>query len=105
MSASTTARLVLTHSTHLETLVPALRLLQSSPLVTSIIPARLASSGGRAHAGLTLRLGTPTPSGYKVLARRGGGVQEVFLCVQKGVTADTLRAEMRRLLPPEVALV
>ena len=105
-SVAARGRLVLTHSTHVEGLVAVLRLLSGSPLVQTIVPGRLASGRGAA-AGLHLRLGVATPSGYKMLARKGSQVQEVFLTINGGAAAvppARLREELARLLPAGVVL-
>jgi len=100
-------RLVLTHSTHCEGLIPALRVLCASPLVRSIVPGRLATARGT-EAGLSLRLGVATAggAGYKLTARKGSQVQEVFVTLHggtRGVSPVSFEAEMRRLLPQQVA--
>ena len=105
-AALSSGRLVLTHSTHCEGLIAALRLLCASPLVHSVVPGRLATARGSA-AGLSLRLGVATAggAGYKLLARKGQTVQEVFVTVRggvRGVSPDVFQAEMRRLLPAAV---
>jgi hypothetical protein len=96
-------RLVLTHSTHVETLIPALRTLASSPLVETVVPGRLAYARGAAP-GLAIRLSVATAGGggFKLIARKGSQVQEVFVTVRGGVTAvppAALQAELHRLLP------
>ena len=78
MPSSPTARLVLTHSTHADGLLPALRRLASIPRLRTITPARLATARC-ASARLALKVTTATPSGAKLLARKGTQVQEVFL--------------------------
>ena len=99
-------RLVLTHSTHVEGLIPALRILAVSPLLQTIVPGRLSTGRGSA-SGLHLRIGVATPSGYKMVARKGSQVQEVFLTVNGGAAAVAparLHEELARLLPAGVEL-
>jgi hypothetical protein len=98
-------RLVLNHSTHCEGLVAALNLLRHSPLISSIVPGRIASSRG-SSSGLALRLSVPTAVGWKLIARRGGAVQEVFIVTTAARTpAAALLGELRRLLPADIAAV
>ena len=71
-------RLVLNHSSNVEGLVDVLKDLARSPLVSAVIPARLARGGGRSSQ-LDLRVSVPTPTGWKVLATKGAMIQEVFV--------------------------
>ena len=102
-AGSSGGRLVLTHSTHVESLIPALRVLAASPLVETVVPGRLAYARGAAP-GLAIRLSVATAGGggYKLIARKGSQVQEVFVTVRGGAAAvppAALHAELRRLLP------
>ncbi|WP_115121545.1 DUF2103 domain-containing protein [Synechococcus sp. UW105] len=71
-------RLVITHSTYLEGLIPWLRALADDEEIQTITPAVIARVRGRSQ-GLRLRLSTPMLGGYKLVARRGATVQEVFV--------------------------
>lgn len=71
-------RVVITHSTYLEGLIPLLKQLASSAAIDTITPAVIARVKGRAQ-GLRLRVSTPITGGWKVLARRGSSAQEVFV--------------------------
>ena len=71
-------RLVITHSTYLEGLIPALRRLAEHPAIDTITPAVIARVKGRAPE-LRLRVSTPIRGGWKLLARRGSSAQEVFV--------------------------
>ena len=75
------ARLVLNHSTHCEGLIPVLRRLASLLPEGSVIPARI--SVARAAADRSLRLHVSGPGGgrdsFRLLAKRGTVVQEVFI--------------------------
>ena len=100
-------RLVLTHSTHVESLIPALRIFAASPLVVLVVPGRLAFARGAAP-GLAIRVSVATAGGggYKLLARKGSQVQEVFVTVRGGAAAvppAMLQAELHRLLPRAAA--
>ena len=71
-------RVVVTHSTYLEGLIPLLRALASKPGIDTVTPAVIGRVRGRS-SGLRLRVSTPITGGHKVVARRGGSVQEVFV--------------------------
>ena len=71
-------RLVITHSTYLEGLIPLLKRLAQHPGIDTITPAVIARVKGRAPE-LKLRVSTPISGGWKLLARRGSSAQEVFV--------------------------
>ena len=78
MSAARFARLVLTHSTHVEGLIEALRRVPHSDCST-LVPGRISFvKGSGKGGGLTLRVTVPVPGGHRVLAQRGTSLQEVF---------------------------
>ncbi len=90
-------RLVITHSTYLEGLIPLLRRLAQQPGVDTVTPAVISRVRGRC-AGLRLRVSTPITGGHKLVARRGGSAQEVFVVTvlpreQLQLTLDQLLAE------------
>ena len=74
-------RLVITHSTYLEGLIPLLRRLSEEPAIDTITPGVIARVRGRAP-NLRLRVSTPITGGWKLLARRGSSAQEVFVVTQ-----------------------
>ncbi len=71
-------RLVITHSTYLEGLIPLLKRLVRDPAIDTITPAVIARVKGRAPE-LRLRVSTPITGGWKLVARRGSSAQEVFI--------------------------
>jgi len=71
-------RLVITHSTYLEGLIPVLRRLAREPRIDTITPAVISRVRGRSPT-LQLRISTPISGGHKLVARRGTSVQEVFI--------------------------
>lgn len=89
------ARLVITHSTYLEGLIPLLRRLAERPGIDTITPAVISRVRGRCE-GLRLRVSSPISGGHKLLARRGSSAQEVF--VVTGLGRDQLQAELDRLV-------
>ena len=71
-------RLVITHSTYLEGLIPVLRRLAQDRAIDTVTPAVISRVRGRAPE-LRLRVSTPITGGWKLLARRGSSAQEVFV--------------------------
>jgi hypothetical protein len=71
-------RLVITHSTYLEGLIPLLKRLVQDPAIDTITPAVISRVKGRAPE-LRLRVSTPITGGWKLVARRGSSAQEVFI--------------------------
>jgi hypothetical protein len=71
-------RVVITHSTYIEGLIPLLRQLAQDPLIGTVTPAVIRRTRGRVGR-LSLRVSTPITGGHKVNARRGGTAQEVFV--------------------------
>jgi len=88
-------RLVVTHSTYLEGLIPLLKRLAALPGVDTVTPAVISRVRGRSP-GLRLRISTPISGGHKLIARRGGSAQEVF--VVTAWTRDQLQRELDQLL-------
>ena len=71
-------RLVITHSTYLEGLIPLLKRLVQDPAIGTITPAVIARVKGRSPE-LRLRVSTPITGGWTLVARRGTSAQEVFV--------------------------
>jgi hypothetical protein len=91
-------RVVLTHSTHCPGLIDALeRVVAAAPAVRTLIPARLATARGNATR-LELRVSTATPAGWKVIARKGTQVQEVFVVTD--LPCDALQRELDAATAP-----
>lgn len=76
-------RVVITHSTYLEGLIPLLQRLARQPGVDTVTPAVISRVRGRSP-GLRLRVSTPITGGHKLVARRGGSAQEVFVVTSLG---------------------
>ncbi|HBU26389.1 MULTISPECIES: DUF2103 domain-containing protein [Synechococcus] len=74
-------RLVITHSTYLDGLIPLLKILANDPAIDTITPAVICRVKGRCE-GLKLRVSCGLKGGHKVLARRGSSAQEVFIVTQ-----------------------
>jgi hypothetical protein len=71
-------RVVITHSTYLEGLIPLLRTLATAEGIDTVTPAVISRVRGRSPT-LRLRVSTPILGGFKLVARRGGSAQEVFV--------------------------
>jgi len=71
-------RVVITHSTYLEGLIPLLRQLAKAEGIDTVTPAVISRVRGRSPS-LRLRVSAPIRGGYKLMARRGGSAQEVFV--------------------------
>ncbi len=76
--ASSSGRLVLNHSTHIPGLLALLERLLDVPEITTITPGALSRARGHAPQ-LKLRVSVPITGGYKLIARQGKTVQEVFV--------------------------
>ena len=71
-------RLVQNHSTHIEGLVKWLKKIAERSDIKTVTPASLSKTNGRGEK-LTIKVTIKTKEGYKLLARKGKLVQEVFL--------------------------
>ena len=74
-------RVVITHSTYVEGLIPLLRKLALHPQVDTVTPAVISRVRGRSQ-GLQLRISAPLMGGWKLVARRGSSAQEVFVVTE-----------------------
>jgi len=71
-------RIVWNHSTHLDGLIPILEKLIIYDGIKTVTPAVLSRS--RSHSPhLKLKVSVPIRGGYKLIARSGKSVQEVFI--------------------------
>lgn len=71
-------RLVWNHSTHLPGLIPILEKLVQCEGITTITPGRIKKT--RSHIPqIKLKVSVPIRGGYKLIARQGKTVQEVFI--------------------------
>ena len=74
----TMGRLVQNHSTHIEGLIKWLKKIAARCEVKTVTPGSLSKTKGKGEK-LVLRVTVKTKEGYKLLARKGKLVQEVFL--------------------------
>ena len=78
-------RLVQNHSTHIEGLIKWLKRIAESKDVKTVTPASLSKTNGRGER-LVLKITVKTNEGYKLLARKGKLVQEVFIVTDLDMT-------------------
>ena len=71
-------RLVQNHSTNIEGLIKWLRKIAENKHIKTITPASISKANGRGEK-LVLKVTIKTNEGFKLLARKGKLVQEVFL--------------------------
>lgn len=72
------ARLVWNHSTHLSGLIPILERLCQHDGIQTVTPGVIGRAKGHCPK-MQLRVSVPIRGGYKVIARQGKTVQEVFI--------------------------
>ncbi|XHX76896.1 MAG: DUF2103 domain-containing protein [Stenomitos frigidus ULC029] len=78
MSSSPGGRLVLNHSTHIPGLIRILERLTYEAGIQTITPGVIGRA--RSHAPkMVLKISVPIRGGFKVIARQGKTVQEVFI--------------------------
>jgi hypothetical protein len=81
MSKSSDGRIVWNHSTHLDGLIPILEKLITYKGIRTVTPAVLSRS--RSHCPkMKLKVSVPIRGGYKLIARQGKTVQEVFVLTE-----------------------
>ncbi|MGK7873943.1 MAG: DUF2103 domain-containing protein [Xenococcaceae cyanobacterium] len=78
MSHSSAGRLVWNHSTHISGLIPVLERLIGCTGIQTVTPGVISRARGHCPK-LKLRVSVPIRGGYKVIARQGKTVQEVFI--------------------------
>ena len=83
MIHGTMGRLVQNHSTHIEGLIKWLKKIAEREEIKTVTPASLSKTKSRGEK-LVLKVTVKTSEGYKLLARRGKLVQEVFLVTRLG---------------------
>ena len=87
----TLGRVVITHSTYIEGLIPILKKLASNERIRTVTPAIITKVRGRSSK-LIIRVSVTTICGYKAIARKGQSAQEIF------ITTDMNIDELRYLL-------
>ena len=77
------ARIVITHSTYIDGLIPVLKKLALNKSIKTITPASISKVRGRSSK-LVIRLSVNTISGFKAIARKGQTAQEIFISTDLG---------------------
>lgn len=95
MADDTAGRLVWNHSTHLPGLIPILEKLAKYPGIRTVTPAVISNARANSPA-LKLKISVPTMGGFKLIARKGKTVQEVFVVTSLG--KDELERAIAQLL-------
>ncbi|MGB3238263.1 MAG: DUF2103 domain-containing protein [Geitlerinemataceae cyanobacterium] len=95
MNKPPNGRLVLTHSTHIPGLIPILERLTHNLGVQTITPGVIGRVRGHSPQ-LKLRISVPIRGGFKVLARHGKTVQEVFIIAT--LSQEELEGAIDRIL-------
>lgn len=89
-------RVVLNHSTHIPGLIAILRKLSTQPQIKTLTPAVI--SRGRSHAPkFRLKISVPIRGGFKLIARQGKSIQEVFVITE--LNAEQLQTAIEAVLP------
>ena len=76
------ARLVITHSTYIDGLVSWLKSLSKIKGIKTITPGVIKKTKGKSEQ-LKINVSTKIKGGFKLIARKGRLVQEVFLITEK----------------------
>lgn len=92
---STNGRLVLNHSTHIPGLIKILELLTKLDGIHTITPGVIGRARGHAPR-MQLRISVPIRGGFKVIARQGKTVQEVFILTT--LSQDKLHEVLNQVL-------
>ena len=71
-------RVVITHSTYIDGLIPILKKLAANERVKTVTPAIISKVRGRTSK-LIIRVSVMTIGGYKAIARKGQTAQEIFI--------------------------
>ena len=77
-------RVVITHSTYIDGLIPVLKKLASNKRIKTVTPAIISKVRGRSSK-LIIRISVITIGGYKAIARKGQSAQEVFITTDMNI--------------------
>ena len=87
-------RLVINHSTNLEGLIKRLKKLSKNDQIRTITPGVISKAKGRSNK-FNIRITTEIAGGYKLLARKGFSVQEIFIITK--IKKQELEYEIEKL--------
>lgn len=90
-------RLVWNHSTHINGLIPILERLCKQDSIQTITPGEIRRVRGHSPH-MQLRLSVPIRGGFKVIARHGKTVQEVFILttLEQNALQDAIDIAMKK---------
>ncbi|MBT9313160.1 DUF2103 domain-containing protein [Leptothoe kymatousa] len=89
-------RVVLNHSTHIPGLIAILHKLSAHPHIKTLTPAVI--SRGRSHAPkFRLKISVPIRGGFKLIARQGKSIQEVFIITN--LNLEQLKEAIQAVVP------
>jgi len=95
MKKSSKGRLVWNHSTHIEGLIPILEKLTQYQGIQTVTPGVISRS--RSHIPhMKLKISVPIRGGFKLIARQGKTVQEVFMLTS--LTQEDLEGAIAQVL-------
>ncbi|MCM0589408.1 MAG: DUF2103 domain-containing protein [Gloeotrichia echinulata IR180] len=96
MGKPTDGRLVWNHSTHISGLIPILERLCQQHGIQTVTPGVIGRAKGHCPK-MQLRVSVPILGGYKVIARHGKTVQEVFIVtiLEQEQLTDAIAIAMR----------
>ena len=80
-------RVVITHSSYIDGLIPILKKLATFKEIKTVTPGIISKVRGRSSH-LVIRVSVRTISGYKAIARKGQTAQEIFITTE--ITKDEL---------------
>ena len=89
-------RLVHTHSTYIDGLIKWLKVLQKTKGIKTITPGVITSTRGRSGL-LSLKISRKIVGGFKVIARKGSLVQEIYIVTELSKTM--LEADIKKANP------
>ena len=89
-------RIVITHSTYIDGLIPVLKKLASNERIKTVTPAIISKVRGRSSK-LIIRISVMTIGGYKAIARKGQSAQEVFITTDMNI--DELKCLLNSCCP------
>ncbi len=92
-------RLVITHSTYVDDLIPWLKSLAKVKGIKTITPAVIKSVKGHSSS-LVIRISTEIKGGYKLIARNRKTVQEVFVITD--LTKEELKYSIDQYKPKKI---
>jgi len=95
MGKSTGGRLVWNHSTHIPGLIPILERLTHQDCIQTITPGVIGRVRGHCPR-MQLRVSVPIRGGFKIIARQGKTVQEVFILTT--LSQDNLEGAIAKVL-------